>query len=160
MTRTLFLLIGAAMALAGCSREPEPVPTGSDGPVAGSTAVVPAPTPLATASVPAPSLELPQPMHGRFGLVPGDCTSTRGDAKGLLVVTGDGLRFYESFARLAEVEQNTPRRVAATLAFTGEGMEWQRKATLTLDPSGNTLVLRETGEGAMDGPLTYTRCPA
>ena len=38
---------------------------------------------------------IPASLHGRWGLTPADCTSTRGDAKGLLIVSADGLKFYE-----------------------------------------------------------------
>src|SRR5918996_4286908 len=31
--------------------------------------------------------KIPASLHGRWGLTPGDCTSTRGDAKGLLVIS-------------------------------------------------------------------------
>src|SRR5215218_6684586 len=41
---------------------------------------------------------IPASLHGRWGLTPADCTSTRGDAKGLLVISADGLKFYESRA--------------------------------------------------------------
>src|SRR5688572_30753552 len=30
---------------------------------------------------------IPASLHGRWGLTPADCTSTRGDAKGLLIVS-------------------------------------------------------------------------
>src|SRR5687768_11553061 len=46
----------------------------------------------------APAASIPAALHGRWGMSPADCTSTRGDAKGLLVVSADGLRFYESRA--------------------------------------------------------------
>src|SRR5215210_8614734 len=41
---------------------------------------------------------IPASLHGRWGLTPADCTSTRGDAKGLLIVGPDEIRFYESRA--------------------------------------------------------------
>ena len=43
--------------------------------------------------------KIPAALHGRWGLTPGDCTKTRGDAKGLLVVSGDNLQFYEARAK-------------------------------------------------------------
>ena len=44
---------------------------------------------------------IPASLHGRWGLTPADCTSTRGDAKGLLIVSADGLKFYESLGKPA-----------------------------------------------------------
>src|SRR5687767_8399070 len=42
---------------------------------------------------------IPEALQGRWALTPDDCTSARGDAKGLLVVSRDELRFYESVAK-------------------------------------------------------------
>src|SRR3954467_10096462 len=47
---------------------------------------------------PTPSASIPAALQGRWGLTPGDCTSTLGDAKGLLIVNATELRFYESRA--------------------------------------------------------------
>ena len=44
---------------------------------------------------PAPSAAIPAALQGRWGLTPGDCTSTLGDAKGLLIVNSTELRFYK-----------------------------------------------------------------
>ena len=35
-------------------------------------------------------------LQGNWGMVPADCTSTRGDNKGLLRITATTLQFYES----------------------------------------------------------------
>ncbi|MBA2919918.1 hypothetical protein GON01_07615 [Sphingomonas sp. MAH-20] len=94
-------------------------------------------------------------MQGRWGLVPADCTSTRGDAKGLLTITGDTLQFYESRAKLAKIVGNWPEKLKAEFAFTGEGQSWTRTETLSLTNSSNTLV-REDEELAQ--PLRYSRC--
>lgn len=42
---------------------------------------------------------IPSALQGRWGLTPGDCTSRLGDAKGLLIVGANVLRFYESRSR-------------------------------------------------------------
>src|SRR5512134_919075 len=44
--------------------------------------------------VPAPAI--PAAFQGRWGMVREDCTSTRGDAKGLIVIDANGIKFYES----------------------------------------------------------------
>ena len=102
---------------------------------------------------------IPKPFQGRWALVPADCTSTRGDAKGLLIVEGSGLRFFESRATIDRIESNVPpTRLVASFDFTGEGMTWKR--VMTLERSGNRL--RRIERGGEEGPvdLTYTACPA
>lgn len=98
---------------------------------------------------------IPESMQGRWGLVPADCTSTRGDAKGLLTVTPDTLQFYESRAKLAKVVGSWPEKLKAEFAFTGEGQSWTRTETLSLTNSSNTLV-RDDEE--LPQPLRYARC--
>ena len=167
MTRTtLFLLSAAVAALGGCSREPAPPPTASDESSSGPTATV-----AATASAtPAPSTSpspdkspvqtLPIAIQGRWGMVPADCTSTRGDAKGLLIVDPTTLKFYESRGTLGKIAERTETRIRASFAFSGEGMTWTRDEVLDVQPGGKTLIRREFGEDAQPGPLTYARCAA
>jgi len=100
---------------------------------------------------------IPESMQGRWGLVPADCTSARGDAKGLLTITPDTLQFYESRAKLTKVVGNWPEKLKAEFAFTGEGQSWTRTETLSLTNSSNTLV-REDEE--LPKPLRYSRCRA
>jgi hypothetical protein len=91
-------------------------------------------------------------------LVPADCTSTRGDAKGLITVGDRTIRFYESVGTLGEVRPATTAGFSGQFAFTGEGMTWQRQ--MALARTGDKL--RRT-EPAADGQpavnLTYTACP-
>jgi hypothetical protein len=100
---------------------------------------------------------IPASVQGRWGLVPADCNSTRGDAKGLLTITGDTLQFYESRAKLTKVLGNWPEKLKAQFAFTGEGQNWTRTEILSLTNSSNTLI-REDQE--LPQPLRYSRCPA
>lgn len=100
---------------------------------------------------------IPAALHGRWGLVPADCTSTRGDAKGLLTIGPRDLKFYESRGVLDQVQPPKAGEFQASYAFTGEGMEWSREIAFARGPDDNTLILRETGENA-EPPLTYTRC--
>lgn len=101
---------------------------------------------------------IPAIAHGRWGLVPADCTSTRGDAKGLLVVDATSLKFYESVARLGEVKERDANGIRAVFAQTGEGMEWTREMGLDVQPGGKTLVRREYGPDALKGPQDYAKC--
>ena len=79
-----------------------------------------------------------------------------GDAKGLLEIDATRLTFYESVGTLDDVEQSSANAIRADFDFTGEGMEWERDMSLTLE--GDKLVRREFGADALAEPLTYTKC--
>jgi hypothetical protein len=104
-----------------------------------------------TAAVVPASTKIPESLQGRWGMVPADCTSTRGDAKGLMTVGADTLSFYESRAKLTDVASADPNRFSGAFAFTGEGQNWTANVTLTRD--GDTLVRQEEGPR-----FTYRRC--
>lgn len=103
---------------------------------------------------------IPSAMAGRWGLVPADCTSTRGDAKGLIVVSPEDIRFYESRATLAQTTARTPRSVAGTFSFSGEGTTWSREMKLELSDDGTALTRSEFGPDAAVAPLRYASCDA
>ncbi len=106
-----------------------------------------------------PAAPIPAALHGRWGLVPADCTSTRGDAKGLLTIDATMLRFYESRGTLIRIVETEPSRIVADFAFSGEGQTWQRRMTLDAQDNGQTLIRGESGgDGAMPGPLRYRKC--
>ena len=96
---------------------------------------------------------VPPSLHGRWGLSPTDCTSTRGDAKGLLVVGSDELRFYESVARPAGSVQTSADSISGDFAFTGEGQNWTNHQTLELQDG--QLVRTERNPVAS---FRYVRC--
>lgn len=98
---------------------------------------------------------IPAPLRGSWGMVDADCTSQAGDAKGLLKINSNSLVFYESVGKLDQVMEREADRLVAKFAFTGEGMDWSRTETLTLD--GTTLT-RSTDAGDAQGPFTYQRC--
>lgn len=100
---------------------------------------------------------IPQALRGRWGLVARDCTSERGDAKGLLTIDAATLRFYESSGELARIRERSASRLVADYKFSGEGMNWDRVMLLALEDDGTTLVRRDWGEGAASDPLRYTR---
>lgn len=102
---------------------------------------------------PAATPAIPQRYQGRWGMVAADCTSTQGDAKGLLTINDRTLRFYESTGTLAEQLPAIATSFSGRFAFTGEGMAWQRVVTLTL--SGDTLTRADE-----TGTFTYSRCAA
>lgn len=98
-----------------------------------------------------PTVPIPAAFHGRWGMTPGDCTSTRGDAKGLINVTDDKIRFYESTATLKEQRPAIATSFSGLFSFTGEGQTWEKVMTFTR--SGNTLSRAEN-----EGNFTYKRC--
>lgn len=101
---------------------------------------------------------IPAQFHGRWGLVAADCTSTQGDAKGLLTIDDSRLLLFESRGVLDRIDAWTPaNRFTANYGFRGEGQEWER--VITLERTGNKLRRTETGgeEGPVD--LTYSACP-
>lgn len=99
---------------------------------------------------------IPDAFRGRWGMVPNDCVPGRADNKGLMTVSADSLTFYESRATPSSIEQVTPTRIKAMLAYRGEGQTWRRPTSLTLLDAGKSLV-REDGDPA--GAQTYSKCP-
>ena len=147
MKRTTFgITIAGALALAACSPEPADDAAGEVPEVdaAEMPAAISAPEETVAAAIPAAA-------QGRWGLVPADCTSTKGDAKGLLIVEADKLRFYESVGTLGKVSESGANHIRATFSFTGEGMTWTRDQVLDVQDGGKTLIRREYGGDAEIG---------
>ena len=112
----------------------------------------PAKAPTATGQ-PAAAAAIPAKLHGRWGLTPMDCTSTRGDAKGLLTIGADDLKFYESRAVPGPNAQTSTDSISGDFHFTGEGQTWTRFESLALQ--GDELVRTESNPMAS---FTYARC--
>lgn len=96
---------------------------------------------------------IPAALHGRWGLTPADCISTRGDAKGLLEIGADRLRFYESVALPAPNVLTTDESIGGTFNFTGEGQSWSRYQSIRL--RDGRLVRTERDPVAS---FRYVRC--
>ncbi|CDO35382.1 MULTISPECIES: hypothetical protein [Novosphingobium] len=144
MNKTSLIASAAlAMALGACSKE-QPAP---------------APSETATQAPVVEALEIPESLRGRWGLVPADCTSTAGDAKGLMTVGEDKLEFYESVAQLGPIKEVGDDSISASYQFTGEGQSWIREVALSTPDGGKTLVREDTGPDASPEPLTYRKCP-
>ena len=94
---------------------------------------------------------IPAQYRGRWGMVAADCTSTRGDAKGLITIADTTIKFYESIANLKERRPAIATSFSGLFGFTGEGQNWQKVMTFTRDD--NTLTRAE-----QEGRFTYTRC--
>ena len=96
---------------------------------------------------------IPAAFVGRWGLTPADCTSTRGDNKGLLTVAANQLNFYEARAKPAGELEQTKSSVSGDFAFAGEGQTWKRHQVLELQD--HKLVRTESNPMAS---FTYARC--
>lgn len=165
MTR-LPLAFLACAALAACS-SPGPVAKDAKNTVSVATTNKPAPSANASGGPPAnqaepdsaptdagaPASALPASLIGRWGLTPGDCTSTRGDAKGLLVIAADGLRFYESRAVPTGDVQTDANSASGTFNFTGEGQSWTKFQSMKVQR--DMLIRTESNPTAS---FTYAKC--
>lgn len=117
--------------------ETPPTPDGSS-----SEPISPSPTPGAI---------IPAQYQGRWGMVPADCTSTRGDAKGLMTIGDTSIRFFESTATLTEQRPAIATSFAGLFAFRGEGQSWEKVMTFTR--TGDTLKRAD-----QEGSFTYNKC--
>ncbi len=146
------------LALTACTQEPQrDIATNQDAanqPASPLHDVTEPTVPASNAAAPEASAgSISAALHGRWGLVPGDCTSTRGDAKGLVTIGTDEIRFYESVARPAKIAERTGSKIRGEFDFTGEGMEWTN--SMIWSANGNKLTRVDSED---DSRLVYTRC--
>ena len=168
--RTTIVIMTAALMLTACGSKDGPGNSGggSEGGAAAGAQQTDADTPEVSSGnemiplppQPSPTATvngMPASFQGRWGMVPNDCVPGRSDAKGLMIVSADGLGFYESRGAIEKVVNSTPGTLTFDLQFTGEGQQWLRRETLTLLDDGKTLV-REEQKPA--GSFRYSKCPA
>ena len=162
----LFAPIAALCLLAACSSS-DPVTQSAENTTAlpaniGEPApVIPAPdgsAPDNATAAAAPlttdgSIRIPAMFHGRWGITPADCTSTRGDAKGLLIIDGTRMRFYESTAIPVANTNSSDDSFSADYRFTGEGQTWQRFESLQIQ---DRRLVRTTSKPMAS--YTYAKC--
>ena len=161
MKRVPFISCALILAVVSCGRS-EPV----DKQAAKAAAHLPdvnAPAPSATGEphrdtqpakpLPPPATKIPAALHGRWGLTPADCSGDPSAAKGLLIVTPDDLRFYESKAVPSTDVAADAESISGTFAFTGEGQSWSRYEALKL----NRNVLTRT-EIKPTASFSYAKC--
>lgn len=148
----------SALALAACdSGTSEPTDAATTAPEA-TTAALPLPEDTALVSPVSSTVTIPAALQGRWGMVAADCEPGRADAKGLLVIDGTRLEFYESVGTLGEIEEAGETRLRADFDFTGEGMTWDRDVLLEAQDGGETLIRREYGVDAAPDPFRYSKC--
>ena len=110
-------------------------------------------TPPENAAAPNPETTIPAALHGRWGLTREDCISTRGDAKGQVMISADSIRFYESVAKPARVRGRSGASISGDFAFAGEGQTWT--SPMQWSVSGRKLTRLDS---QADSRLVYTRC--
>ena len=170
MIRFIFpiVTIAAIMTMGACSSSNDPVADNADN--ASATSEVDVLPPDESDSTPTNELEagvddasaspveaapgkIPAALQGRWGMTPADCTSKRGDAKGLLTVSSDSLKFYESVAKPVGELKTSGNSASGDFAFTGEGMTWKKYQALEIQ--NNKLVRTESSPMKS---FTYARC--
>ncbi|GAA3712190.1 hypothetical protein GCM10022268_21360 [Sphingomonas cynarae] len=112
---------------------------------------------------PSPVVAIPMAFRGRWGIGLADCDAARDDAKGLMTVSADTLRFWESRAKLAAARTEGATTLVATLSFSGEGQTWREPTRMVLQDNGRSLVRDSAGDGqggGQGGTTRYMRCPA
>ncbi|MFL6725487.1 MAG: hypothetical protein ACJ8FS_03100 [Sphingomicrobium sp.] len=109
--------------------------------------------PAQAAPAPQPAVKVPAALQGRWGLTPADCTTALGDAKGLLVINSDELRFYESRAVPAADADFATNSISGNFAFSGEGQSWTKYEALKID--NGRLTRTETKPTAS---FSYAKC--
>ncbi|MES2059336.1 MAG: hypothetical protein V4564_25575 [Pseudomonadota bacterium] len=118
-----------------------------------------APGKVVDAKTPAPKspTTFPAAFQGRWGMNANDCDPRRDDNKGLLTVSADGLKFYESRAKVVTITTISDTGLAADLSFSGEGQTWNSKSVFQLVDGGKTLLRTEEEPAAS---YRYAKCPA
>ena len=168
IAQTIAISLSIALALASCAKHDpvadeasntaglpsvDQVAGGKDGRASADGSAPTNVTTPASASAAAGVVAIPAALHGRWGLTPGDCTSTKGDAKGLLLVTSGELQFYESRAVPAAHVATSDQSIGADFAYTGEGQSWSKFETLQIKK--DKLIRTESSPMSS---FTYARC--
>lgn len=165
MTRINVPLFTAMLALAACHQD-DPnniaIDNGPDANMSAGVVTLPPSEELGAAdngsgnmgegndAAPIPAV-IPAQYRGRWGLVAPDCTSAKGDAKGLIAIGDKTIRFYESTATLRERRPAIATSFSGLFDFTGEGQTWQKPVTLTR--TGDMLKRADD-----EGNFSYKRC--
>ena len=100
-----------------------------------------------------PAVKIPAAFQGRWGLTPGDCMTSLGDAKGMLVINEGELRFHESRAVPAADVEGDGNSISGNFGFSGEGRSWMKYEALKLEKG--VLTRTETKPTAS---FSYAKC--
>lgn len=160
MIRVPFISCALMLAIVSCSGS-KPVDKVADRTAGPPDLYAPAPTTMGephkstspARPLPPPESKIPASLQGRWGLSPRDCTAEPAAAKGLLVITPDDLRFYESKAVPASDVATDQNSISGDFAFTGEGQSWTRYEALKVDRDNLTRT-----EIKPTASFTYAKC--
>lgn len=169
MKRLTWIIIAGSLAATGCSSPDDTdrnavnaqAPVVETLPPEGNAADLPANAGSSAGESTAADVatnRIPAPIRGRWALVRGDCVTTHGDAKGLLEISSDELTFYESRGKLTALHEREQTRIVGDFAFSGEGLNWQRRIVLEVQDNGQSLIRRDYGGDDVAGQFHYTRC--
>ena len=137
MFRLPFISCFALVAMAACStRSPVDAEAKANTPLPDVSSAAPTATgephgkTIPARSSPAPTATIPLALQGRWALAPSDCSSPDSPAKGLLVVTSQGLRFVELRAVPSSNIGVDKTSIGGNFAFTGDGRSWTKYEAL------------------------------
>jgi hypothetical protein len=161
MVRPTLSALALAAAVAGCAKQ-DPVDAKAEA-VGAALPDINATAPTSTGephvattparSLPAPTATIPAALRGSWGLAPVDCMPGRRDAKGLLVIGPQELRFFRSRAVPSTDVDSDSQSIIGNFAFNGEGRSWTKYEALKIDKQ--TLVRTEMNPTAS---FTYAKC--
>ena len=110
---------------------------------------LPVPQPTAHAL----AYQIPTSFVGRWGMTPADCDPDGSAVKGLLTITDDSLKFWESKGSVQQIVRHSPYDITLQLAMTGEGQSWASTTRLVLDAAATELVRSDNSHS-----YRYQRC--
>ena len=157
----------AILALAACSKDPEPTETADDfaNRIGGAETTVPTPTGTPTSSLDAPppapmaKLGAPKPVPAKFrgvwDFVDGTC-ARESDLR--IEVGTNSVQFYESIGAVNGFEQPDENTVILNLALEGEGERWEERFRLSLVDGGKFLEASEQSGYGSGQAMRRKRC--
>lgn len=110
---------------------------------------LPVPQPTAHAL----AYQIPTSFVGRWGMTPADCDPDGPAVKGLLTITDDSLKFWESKGNVQQIVRHSPYDITLDLTMTGEGQSWTSTTRLVLDAAATQMVRTEDSRS-----YRYHRC--
>ena len=97
---------------------------------------------------------IPAALHGRWGLSAEDCVPGRDETRGLVAISAESIRLYESVAKPAKVLERTDTSIRGEFAFTRKGLSWTGPLSWSLNGDRLTRI-----DSELDSKQVYTRCP-
>ena len=147
-------------AVAGCHDDATPTHQDNEAAAAIDNAIAANSTAAQIQGLPVPqptahalAYQIPTSFVGRWGMTPADCDPDGSAVKGLMTITDDSLKFWESKGNVQQIARRSPYDITLTLAMTGEGQSWTSTTRLVLDAAATELVRTEESRS-----YRYRRC--